>query len=293
MVNTLRLKFVNGLISVSRSSDRHWNQRRSHVAVRGGSGGPRARIDARSGLRRQLVTRNAVSAFKRKLNWHNRSKLIVAAAPLAVLSASCADANAVPAAAPTAAPAMEPLATAPSIPTATPVATATLVPTVTPTPTPKPTPPPEPTPPSQYPTPPLATMQIGETEQVAGLGTYCWRAVNGAPMCADMIGIPTARGALFTDSPIAAQLRLLAELSVTESALTVASVEAEDQLDVGARGMRWWWRPKRESMEQMWLPNEVETTVELELDPGLYILSLFARFQGLGDASYGFLVEVK
>jgi len=46
-------------------------------------------------------------------------------------------------------------------------------------------------------------------------------------------------------------------------------------------------------MEQMWLPNEVETTVELELDPGLYILSLFARFQGLGDASYGFLVEVK
>ena len=38
---------------------------------------------------------------------------------------------------------------------------------------------------------------------------------------------------------------------------------------------------------------ERETIVGLSLEPGLYVLSLFARWQGRGSAGYGFLVEVR
>ncbi len=79
---------------------------------------------------------------------------------------------------------------------------------------------------------------------------------------------------------------------MTESQLNVYPVTVDDQLDSEARGLRWW-RPEGEAREQSMLTLEGETIVELSLEPGLYVLSLFARWQGRGDAAYGFLVEVR
>ena len=145
---------------------------------------------------------------------------------------------------------------------------------------------------SGRPEPPLATLVIAGKEQTAGLGSYCWRYEDGRPLCTSSIGIPTAQDALPADSPFTARLRLPFERPVTESQLTVYSVTVDDQLDSVARGSRWW-RSKGEASEPFTLTLEGETIVELSLEPGLYVLSLFARWQGHGDAAYGFLVEVR
>ena len=51
-----------------------------------------------------------------------------------------------------------------------------------------------------------------------------------------------------------------------------------------------WWRPEAEDEfnEHLTLPYEVD----LSLDPGLYLFNFYSQWQGLGDVSYGFLVEV-
>ena len=145
---------------------------------------------------------------------------------------------------------------------------------------------------SGRPEPPLATLVIAGKEQTAGLGSYCWRYEDGRPLCTSSIGIPTAQDALPADSPFTARLRLPFERPVTESQLTVYPVTVDDQLDSVARGSRWW-RSKGEASEPFTLTLEGETIVELSLKLGLYVLSLFASWQGHGDAAYGFLVEVR
>ena len=43
----------------------------------------------------------------------------------------------------------------------------------------------------------------------------------------------------------------------------------------------------------MALPPEGETAADLCLDSGLYVFEVFGKWPGMGDASYGFLVEVR
>ena len=45
--------------------------------------------------------------------------------------------------------------------------------------------------------------------------------------------------------------------------------------------------------ETITLASDSENIIDLSLEPGTYVLSLFARWQGYGDATYGFLVEVR
>ena len=145
--------------------------------------------------------------------------------------------------------------------------------------------------------PGLATLVISGNEQIAGLGSYCWRHEDGSPLCLDTIGIPTVREALSAGSPFTALLRLPDEQPVTESLLYALPVTLDDQLDSEARGLRWW-RPDHDAGERFTLPVEHEAVVELSLEPGLYVLSLsarfdFPRFRGRGDAAFGFLVDVR
>lgn len=205
-----------------------------------------------------------------------RRELIVGVALLAALGTACGGSKSAPPSIPASELAGAPAATQ----TLTPKPTATLIPTPKPSSTPTPTPS---LTSSGRPEPPLATLVIVGKEQIAGLGSYCWRYEDGRPLCASSIGIPTAQDALPADSPFTARLRLPVERPVTESQLTVYPVTVDDQLDFEARGLRWW-RPDHEMGEEFTLTLEGETIVEL---------SLFARWKGHGDAAYGFLVEVQ
>jgi hypothetical protein len=137
--------------------------------------------------------------------------------------------------------------------------------------------------------PPPAILTIGGQEQMSGIGTYCWTGAD-VSICADMVGIPTAEGSLAAGSPFTATFRLEPEETPEELVLTVIPVTAEDEMERWADGSRSWpYRPG----ETYTLPLEREPSVELSLEPGLYVLNLQGWWDAWGDASYGFLVEVQ
>ncbi len=40
------------------------------------------------------------------------------------------------------------------------------------------------------------------------------------------------------------------------------------------------------------MPLERESVINLSLEPGLYVMNVFVKWEGKGDVSYGFLVKV-
>ena len=148
-------------------------------------------------------------------------------------------------------------------------------------------------PPFVFPEPPLANLTIGEENQTGGLGGSCWSDKSGRPSCRSTIGIQTAQEPLLTDSPFTADFRIRFEESPSELRLEIHPVDADDQLDTRDRDIRRWWRPSGTSVEQLVLPPELETSVDLSLEPGLYVFQVFGKWPGMGSASYGFLVEVR
>ena len=175
--------------------------------------------------------------------------------------------------------------------TPTPMATPITGPTALPVPIPTLTLAPEPTL-AVSPRPPSAVLTIGEQDQTAGLGTYCWSNDSGVGICADMYGLPTAQEPLIAESPLSAHFQFFLDRPAPPLELWVNPVTVNDQLDSEAEGLRWW-QYNRELGAKFSLPLERETTVELSLEPGLYVFEVFADWTGLGEVTYGFLVEVR
>jgi hypothetical protein len=107
--------------------------------------------------------------------------------------------------------------------------------------------------------------------------------------CADAGGIATSQEPLMADSPIDAILRLPLADPPSELQLQVLPVTSADELEP-ARGYRWWDFGEA-ALSQ--LPLETQQTLELTLEPGLYVLSVSAWWQEYGDVVYGFLIQVQ
>ncbi|MFZ3384441.1 MAG: hypothetical protein WA144_11000 [Candidatus Methanoperedens sp.] len=139
--------------------------------------------------------------------------------------------------------------------------------------------------------PPPAILKIDGKEQISGIGSYCWKETWNA-LCADMVGIPTAQEPLIAGSPFTAHLRLPLKEPPYELRFDVIRVDPENQINLSARGWRWWdiWHLQRKNFT---LTLESEQDIELSLEPGLYVLNLGAWWMEKGSASYGFLVEVR
>ncbi len=137
--------------------------------------------------------------------------------------------------------------------------------------------------------PPAATLVINGQSQDLGIGTYCWPTATGdESICADKIGIPTSQDPLSGESPILARFEFPLP-DPSELQLLAVPVSAENELEELAEGFRWW---EPNSGEPYKLPLENSPEIELPLGPGLYVLRVFARWDGVGDVLYGFLVEV-
>jgi len=141
--------------------------------------------------------------------------------------------------------------------------------------------------------PPLAAMTVaGETIQ-AGLGTYCWTEVSqGVGLCLDAIGIPTQPDPVKVSFPFTARFAVPVEAAPRDVVVTVRQAAPELEMnEENAQGLRWWAYGEDGEMHTLALVNE--PAVELDLAPGLYVLDLFVSWESLGDASYGFLVQVE
>jgi hypothetical protein len=140
--------------------------------------------------------------------------------------------------------------------------------------------------------PPLAVLVIDGEKQVAGVGSYCWSEPQGgnetAAVCADMVGIPTVEKPLPVGSSFDARLEL--PLDEAPETLNMEVIGVTDADIVETRDGLYWWRPK--AGEHHELPLAAPHTFLLDLEPGRYVLSVFARWPNRGDVNYGFLVEV-
>ena len=95
--------------------------------------------------------------------------------------------------------------------------------------------------------PPPAILKIDGKEQVSGIGSFCWNGTWNA-LCADMIGIPTAQEPLIASPTFTAHLRLPLKEPPYELRFDVIRVDPENQINLSARGWRWWdiWHAKEE-----------------------------------------------
>jgi len=105
-----------------------------------------------------------------------------------------------------------------------------------------------------------------------------------------MIGIPTPKEAIVANSPLIAILRLPINEPPNTLEIRINPASEINELQAGALNYRWWeaWQGKYDS-----LSPEKEQTIDLKLEHGLYVISVFAQWQQKGDVIYGFLVEVK
>jgi hypothetical protein len=141
--------------------------------------------------------------------------------------------------------------------------------------------------------PPPAILTVAGQEQVSGIGSFCWNANarkgGQVGLCADTLGLPTAPEPLSVSGLFTATFQLPIAETPGELSLRIIPVTEQDQLDVGTAPWRWW--PGGEGTLEA-LPLAQESAVALSLDPGLHVLSLFARWPERGDVVYGFLLEV-
>lgn len=134
--------------------------------------------------------------------------------------------------------------------------------------------------------PPPAILEINGKEQVSGIGTFCWREAWDA-LCVET-DIVTAEEPLPAVSPFTAHLRLPLAVPPEELQLSVIQVTEKDEYELDGRGLRLW---RSREGERITLPLQREQDIEQSLEPGLYVIDVFARWEK-GDVIYGFLLDV-
>jgi hypothetical protein len=151
------------------------------------------------------------------------------------------------------------------------------------------TPLPNPTDPAPLP----ATLIINGVTQTSGVGTYCWKTQKpsgeSVNACADTTGVPTAIDPLKATIPVQGQLTLPITDPPQQLVLTayqaLPALELSDKTD----GYRWW-----NFNEGFITPLSLQSSqaINIKLNRGLYVFYVFAAWDGKGDVSYGFLVDV-
>jgi hypothetical protein len=145
-----------------------------------------------------------------------------------------------------------------------------------------------------YGTPPLAALKATQGEQVAALGSTCWtqELQDGTPVesCLDSPGIPTPQTFLPVETQFIGRLRLPLPIPPAGVSIIHMPVSPADVLEPPAGGIILW--PYREG-NTILLSTEVEQDLQLELSPGLNVLYVNVRWDGLGSAGYGFLLEAR
>lgn len=145
--------------------------------------------------------------------------------------------------------------------------------------------------------PPPATLTINGTTQTAGVGTYCWRtgtsSTESVEACVDKVGVPTASDPLKASSPVHGTLTLPLNDPPTQLVLTVFPASNANEIKLpDDTGNHRWWSFIEGYVSQLALQTSQEIKQDLQ-QPGLYVFYVFAVWEGKGDVSYGFLVEVK
>lgn len=143
--------------------------------------------------------------------------------------------------------------------------------------------------------PPAATLIVGDQEQAAGVGTSTWtvekRREEKTVMHGDAFGLVTPAEPLIVTSPFTATLLL--PINVAPSTLWYRIQRASENLH--------WRTTGQESITWQVAIEQPDTSLALErrqgisfsLEPGQYLLEVYAEWTDLGSVDYGFFLEVQ
>lgn len=136
--------------------------------------------------------------------------------------------------------------------------------------------------------PPQVMLEVDGRSQAGRLGTYCWTEPDRGGLCADTAGIATAREPLVVSSPLALRFHFDPAFPPDTAWLRIFRALPSQSTRRSGDTLEW----PSGSGPTYELTGGLEMKQTLELEPGLYVFSLFAVWQTRGDAVYGFLVRV-
>jgi len=140
--------------------------------------------------------------------------------------------------------------------------------------------------------PPPAILEIDGNEQSAGRGGSCWKEENETYIiCGDTFSISTPAEPLVTRSPFTAHLTLPLQEPPEELGFSAIRVTDDDELLNRAVNDFRAWSYGLQGMK-IHVPLERESDINLSLEPGLYVLKVFVKWEDIGSVTYGFLVQV-
>lgn len=142
--------------------------------------------------------------------------------------------------------------------------------------------------------PPLATLEINGITQEARIGSYCWLTQTdaGEPVeaCQDSVAVATPHTPLESSSPVTAQLRFAVKQPPDQISASVFVASDDDGFDVNTGELNLW---SNKEGTLVTLQPQTRQEFTLELAPGLYVFQVYCVWDNNGEASYGFLIEVK
>jgi hypothetical protein len=138
--------------------------------------------------------------------------------------------------------------------------------------------------------PPTATLTIDGREQNAGITGYCWQQGDGTSICADGIGFTTAPDSIPAESTFLAQFEFM--LDAKPGRVQLSTFPASQPVLMGPEESDWrYW--KSVPGDQFTLSPNNNPSIELTLEPGLYVFNMFVDWPDYGGVNYGFLVDVE
>jgi hypothetical protein len=138
--------------------------------------------------------------------------------------------------------------------------------------------------------PPAATLTIDGREQKAGITGYCWQRGDDTSICADGIGFTTAPDPIPAESTFLAQFEYM--LDVDPGRVQLSIFPASQPVLMGPEESDWrYW--KSVPGDQFTLSPNNNPSIELTLEPGLYVFNMFVDWPDYGSVNYGFLVAVE
>jgi hypothetical protein len=138
--------------------------------------------------------------------------------------------------------------------------------------------------------PPAATLTIDVREQNAGITGYCWQRGDDTSICADGIGFTTAPDPIPAESTFLAQFEYMLDAKPGRVQLSIFPASQPILTDPKESDWRYW---KSVPGDQFTLSPNNNPSIELTLEPGLYVFDMFVDWLDYGSVNYGFLVDVE
>ena len=145
---------------------------------------------------------------------------------------------------------------------------------------------------------PTSIIEIGGVKQQSRIGGYCWSNECGEPF-----GWPSPDKPVVGKSPVVINFGVESPSQISHLEYQLRKVTNEDKMKpngyyrnypeaqrMAPSGTTIWDIPV-ENVVQM--PPLSKQELKLKLEPGTYLLTVFAWWKGCGDATHGFLIEAE